>query len=188
MKVRELTGDMQLTRQEIAETNIIVTTPEKWDVITRKPGDGSLIPKVRLLIIDEVHLLADDRGAVIEVLVARTLRRVETAQTMVRLVGLSATLPNYEDVAVFMRVNKEKGLFFADDSFRPVPLSTCFLGVTEKNPFKQRGIMNDLAFRKVRTAIMNGKQVLVFVRGVLECWSEYHSLSHSCHQFYHSLF
>jgi antiviral helicase SLH1 len=41
--VRELTGDMQLTRKEIGETQIIVTTPEKWDVVTRKPtGEGEL--------------------------------------------------------------------------------------------------------------------------------------------------
>ncbi len=43
VKVRELTGDMQLTRQEIAETQVIVSTPEKWDVVTRKPtGEGEL--------------------------------------------------------------------------------------------------------------------------------------------------
>jgi antiviral helicase SLH1 len=43
IKVRELTGDMQLTRQEINETQVIVTTPEKWDVVTRKPtGEGEL--------------------------------------------------------------------------------------------------------------------------------------------------
>jgi antiviral helicase SLH1 len=37
------TGDMQLTKSEIAETQIIVTTPEKWDVVTRKPtGEGEL--------------------------------------------------------------------------------------------------------------------------------------------------
>ena len=36
-------GDMQLTRAEIDETQIIVTTPEKWDVVTRKPtGEGEL--------------------------------------------------------------------------------------------------------------------------------------------------
>ncbi len=34
--VRELTGDMQLSKRELAETQMIVTTPEKWDVITRK--------------------------------------------------------------------------------------------------------------------------------------------------------
>jgi len=43
IRVRELTGDMQLTKAEIAETQIIVTTPEKWDVVTRKPtGEGDI--------------------------------------------------------------------------------------------------------------------------------------------------
>lgn len=43
IRVRELTGDMQLTKAEIAETQVIVTTPEKWDVVTRKPtGEGEM--------------------------------------------------------------------------------------------------------------------------------------------------
>jgi antiviral helicase SLH1 len=43
IRVRELTGDMQLTKGEIEETQIIVTTPEKWDVVTRKPtGEGEI--------------------------------------------------------------------------------------------------------------------------------------------------
>lgn len=41
--VRELSGDQTLTRQQIEETQIIVTTPEKWDIITRKSGDRSYI-------------------------------------------------------------------------------------------------------------------------------------------------
>jgi activating signal cointegrator complex subunit 3 len=49
---------------------MLVTTPEKWDVVTRKPGDVSLAQLVRLLIIDEVHLLHGDRGPVIEALVS----------------------------------------------------------------------------------------------------------------------
>ena len=52
--VRELTGDMSLTKAEIANTQVLVTTPEKWDVVTRKPGDVGLATFVRLLIIDEV--------------------------------------------------------------------------------------------------------------------------------------
>ena len=43
MQVKELTGDMQLTKAEIMQTTMIVTTPEKWDVITRKgTGDVAL--------------------------------------------------------------------------------------------------------------------------------------------------
>lgn len=37
--VKELTGDMQLTKAEILQTQMLVTTPEKWDVVTRK-GTG----------------------------------------------------------------------------------------------------------------------------------------------------
>lgn len=83
---------------------------------------------VRLLIIDEVHLLHGDRGPVIEALVARTLRMVESSQTVIRVVGLSATLPNYIDVAQFLRVNPYLGLFFFDGRFRPVPLAQTFIG------------------------------------------------------------
>lgn len=39
--VKELTGDMQLTKAEIANTQLLVTTPEKWDLVTRK-GDGKV--------------------------------------------------------------------------------------------------------------------------------------------------
>ena len=106
---------------------------------TRKAGDGSLVSLVRLLIIDEVHLLADERGAVIESIVARTLRLVETSQSAIRIVGLSATLPNYIDVASFLRVSA-KGLFFFDSSFRPVPLTQSFVGVSEHNALKVRAL------------------------------------------------
>ena len=75
--VKELTGDMQLTKAEIMQTQMLITTPEKWDVITRKStGDIALTQLVKLLIIDEVHLLHGDRGPVVEALVARTLRQV----------------------------------------------------------------------------------------------------------------
>ena len=54
LTVRELTGDMQLTKSEISATQMLITTPEKWDVVTRKTGDVALTSLVRLLIIDEV--------------------------------------------------------------------------------------------------------------------------------------
>ena len=77
ISVRQLTGDMQFTDSEIAEIQMLVTTPEKWDEVTRKrSSDIALTQIVKLLIIDEVHLLHGDLGPVIEALVARTLRQV----------------------------------------------------------------------------------------------------------------
>ncbi|SGY69108.1 BQ5605_C004g02960 [Microbotryum silenes-dioicae] len=167
VKVRELTGDMKLTKKEVDETGVIVTTPEKWDVVTRKgagAGDGDVADKVKLLIIDEVHLLHEDRGAVVESIVARTLRQVESSQSLIRIVGLSATLPNYVDVADFLRVNRHTGLFYFDASFRPVPLEQHFLGVRGKagTPASRAGLDN-AAFEKVAELLKQGHQVMVFV-------------------------
>ncbi|KAL9306847.1 putative RNA helicase [Arabidopsis thaliana] len=160
--VRELSGDQSLTGREIEETQIIVTTPEKWDIITRKSGDRTYTQLVRLLIIDEIHLLHDNRGPVLESIVARTLRQIETTKENIRLVGLSATLPNYEDVALFLRVDLKKGLFKFDRSYRPVPLHQQYIGISVKKPLQRFQLMNDLCYQKVLAGA--GKhQVLIFV-------------------------
>ena len=164
IRVSELTGDRQLTKQQIADTQIIVTTPEKWDVITRKATDMSYTNLVRLIIIDEIHLLHDDRGPVIESIVSRTIRKMEQTGDAVRLVGLSATLPNYRDVASFLRVDPIKGLFHFDGSYRPCPLKQEFIGVTDKKPIKQRGTMDNIAYTKVIEQVgANKQQMLIFV-------------------------
>jgi pre-mRNA-splicing helicase BRR2 len=162
VKVGELTGDAQMTKQQIQETQLIVTTPEKWDVITRKSTDTSYTNLVRLIVIDEIHLLHDERGPVLESIVARTVRRAEQTGAAVRLVGLSATLPNYEDVAEFLRVDRAKGLFYFDASYRPVGLQQQFIGVTEKKAIKRYQVMNEVCYEKVLDQA--GKhQTLVFV-------------------------
>uniref|UniRef100_A0A673GML6 BRR2 homolog n=1 Tax=Sinocyclocheilus rhinocerous TaxID=307959 RepID=A0A673GML6_9TELE len=147
--VSELTGDHQLCKEEINATQIIVCTPEKWDIITRKGGDRTYTQLVRLIIIDEIHLLHDDRGPVLESLIARTIRNVELTQEDVRLIGLSATLPNYEDVATCLRVDPSKGLFYFDNSFRPVPLEQTYVGITEKKAIKRFQIMNEIVYEKI---------------------------------------
>lgn len=162
VKVRELSGDQTLTRQQIDETQIIVTTPEKWDIITRKSGDRTYTQLVKLLIIDEIHLLHDNRGPVLESIVARTVRQIETTKEHIRLVGLSATLPNYEHVALFLRVDPKKGLFHFDNSYRPVALYQQYIGITVKKPLQRFQLMNDLCYEKVMS--FAGKhQVLIFV-------------------------
>ncbi|KAI0650624.1 Sec63-domain-containing protein [Trametes meyenii] len=183
ISVRELTGDMQLTKKEIAETQIIVTTPEKWDVVTRKPtGEGELASKVKLLIIDEVHLLNDERGAVIETIVARTLRQVESTQSVIRIVGLSATLPNYIDVADFLSVNRHTGLFYFDSSFRPVPLEQHFIGVRGKpNSPQSKKNLDRVTYEKVSELVHEGHQVMVFVHARKETVKTAEALKEAAH-------
>lgn len=163
VSVRELTGDVNLTRQEVNETTIIVTTPEKWDIITRKAGERTFTNLVRLLIVDEIHLLHDERGPVLESIIGRTVRASELSALSTRIVGLSATLPNFKDVAAFMRVDLKRGLFHFDASYRPCPLQQCYVGVTSKKALKRFQTMNDITYEKVKSQVRNSNQVIVFV-------------------------
>ncbi|XP_055339489.1 activating signal cointegrator 1 complex subunit 3-like [Paramacrobiotus metropolitanus] len=164
LRVEEVTGDTQVAMHDLEKTQMIITTPEKWDVITRKSvGDTKLVGQVSLLIIDEIHLLNDERGPVIESLVARTIRMIEEQQKMIRIVGLSATLPTYEDVADFLHVNKEVGMFFFDGRFRPVPLRQTFIGMKTVPGGRNDVAMAEVMYEKLMENIKGGHQVLVFV-------------------------
>lgn len=43
----------------IAQADLIVTTPEKWDGVSRSWQNRSYVQKVAILIIDEIHLLGE---------------------------------------------------------------------------------------------------------------------------------
>ena len=168
--VRELSGDSSLSRRQISETQMIVTTPEKWDIVTRQ-GEGRVYTQlVRLVIIDEIHLLHDDRGPVLESIVARVIRQVETTAEPVRLVGLSATLPNYSDVATLLRVNPDKGMFFFHHSYRPVPLQMQYIGITERNALKRFRLQNEICYKKACGQRISGNQLLIFVHSRAETY------------------
>lgn len=67
-----VTGDSDIVDcQSLMSHNLIITTPEKWDVITRKWRDNkSLVEAVTLFMVDEVHLLNEDsRGPTLEAVV-----------------------------------------------------------------------------------------------------------------------
>ncbi|KAH8093028.1 hypothetical protein JL720_5202 [Aureococcus anophagefferens] len=169
MIVKELTGDAQLSKKDADAAHVLVVTPEKWDVVTRKQGGGgggdsmgSLASRCRLLIVDEIHLLAEERGAVLECVVARTTRLVESSQSQARLVGLSATLPNYEDVGSFLGCADDSVFFFGPE-FRPVPLKQTFVGVTETKRFQKLVKLDDLAFDVALSAVDRGHQAMIFV-------------------------
>lgn len=135
------------------ESCLIVTTPEKWDSITRK--HNSFLPNAQnntvrhLFLIDEIHALNDkSRGGSLEALLMRIMM-CEISQNSenlhkiipashVRIVAVSATCPNVKqigmwlDASLFMDTNLQveenhssctKVLQF-DNSFRPVPLET----------------------------------------------------------------
>ncbi|KAK0670172.1 putative ATP-dependent DNA helicase [Cercophora samala] len=131
LKCAELTGDTsQAEMRRVGDASVIVTTPEKWDSITRKWQDHRrLLQLVELFIIDEVHILKDVRGATLEAVVSR----MKTIGTNVRFIALSATVPNSDDIAQWLGRNHTNQHLPAlretfGEEFRPVKLQKFVYG------------------------------------------------------------
>lgn len=69
--VLELTGDVTPDLKALQKADVLITTPEKWDGISRNWQHRSYVSAVALVIIDEIHLLGQERGPVIEVIISR---------------------------------------------------------------------------------------------------------------------
>ncbi|KAI1118185.1 hypothetical protein F5Y14DRAFT_255347 [Nemania sp. NC0429] len=139
----ELTGDTsQAEAHRVGNASIIVTTPEKWDSVTRKWKDHRrLLELVRLVLIDEVHILKDTRGATLEAVVSR----MKTIGANIRFVAISATVPNIDDVAKWLGRDHQNQLEPAKyevfgEELRPVKLQRYVYGY--------EGVLNDFIFEQ----------------------------------------
>ncbi|KEG15366.1 RNA helicase, partial [Trypanosoma grayi] len=111
------TGDQELARShasgvpDVPNADIIITTPERWDSITRRWKEGvvwSLVASVALLLLDEVHTVSEERGAALEAVVSR-MKAIKASMSSrgprsytTRFVAISGTLPNIEDFAEWL--------------------------------------------------------------------------------------
>jgi replicative superfamily II helicase len=116
-----VTGERDLNPRRARHADVLVMTPEKLDSATRKHDSAryDFVTDVDVCVIDEVHLLdSDKRGPVLEVTVSRLRRLCDP-----RIVALSATMPNVEDVAAWLDAPAECTFEFSD-RYRPVDLET----------------------------------------------------------------
>jgi ATP-dependent DNA helicase HFM1/MER3 len=163
IEVAMITGDAAdpgSSFNDLASAHLIIATPEKWDSMTRRWQENFyLMASVKLLLVDEVHLLGDKtRGWCLETVVTR-MKTIHRAAEVVnvtpdelsrssyagtnsaaikmpfRMVAVSATLPNIAEVADFFQANEA---YSFDDSYRPIPLVKHILamGTRGKNEWK----------------------------------------------------
>jgi ATP-dependent DNA helicase HFM1/MER3 len=136
LKCGVFTGDSDASQlSKVRDATIIITTPEKWDSMTRSWRDhAKLMKMVKLFLIDEVHMLRSERGATLEAIVSR----MKSTGSGVRFIALSATIPNAEDVAAWLgrRPGQESVpalLEHFGQEFRPVQLEKHVHGFKSMN-------------------------------------------------------
>ncbi|KAK4981978.1 putative steryl acetyl hydrolase mug81, partial [Elasticomyces elasticus] len=161
LKLVELTGDNTPDTRTIRDADIIITTPEKWDGISRSWQTRNYVQQVSLVIIDEIHLLGGDRGPILEIIVSRMNYIASQKKGSVRLVGMSTACANAMDLGNWLGV--KEGLFNFRHSVRPVPLEIYIDGFPEQRGFcPLMQSMNRPTFLAIK-AHSPEKPVIVFV-------------------------
>ncbi|XP_067665183.1 probable ATP-dependent DNA helicase HFM1 [Haliotis asinina] len=168
----ELTGDTEMDELSGLHTaNLILTTPEKWDSMSRKWKDNrSLFQTISLFLIDEIHILNDStRGSTVEAVVSRMkiLRLTERAtdRPLMRFVGVSATIPNIEDIATWLGNPENPATSFKfGEKYRPVRLQKIVVGYPFKPGSSDFRFDMTLAYRlkSIIETYSNNKPSLVF--------------------------
>lgn len=132
------------------DARILIMTPERLDACTRIwRTHWTWIPEVDWLVVDEIHLLGDGhRGARLE----GTLSRFHRLNPFCRVLGLSATLGNREEIADWLEAVEWQ------TDWRPVPLEwkTIRYRKPEDKP--------DLLMGEISRVSREGGQSLVFVQ------------------------
>jgi helicase len=121
--------------------DILIATAEKCDSILRSRPEW--FDGVGLLVLDEIHLIASDRGPVYEILAAK-LRKLRPAM---QVLGLSATIGNADELAGWLSAE------LVESSWRPVKLSE---EVAVGGEYE--GLLGN-----VKENLSDGGQVMVFV-------------------------
>jgi len=156
-KVGISTGDLDESDKRVAKYDIIVCTSEKADSLLRH--GISWIDKIRVLVIDEIHLIHDPgRGPTLEVIISR----FKALNPDTQIIALSATIKNAVELADWLKAK------LVQSDWRPVTLKE---GVCFKNQIKfNDGSIGEVKGDKKKTleclveeSINDGGQTLIFV-------------------------
>ncbi|WP_218006254.1 DEAD/DEAH box helicase [Nocardia takedensis] len=100
LAVERLTGEYRVDAERIRAADLWVTTTEKFEAISRTSSLREALTDVGCLVVDEIHMLGDTtRGSFLEAILARVLG----ADRPPRIVGLSATVANADQLAAWLR-------------------------------------------------------------------------------------
>lgn len=100
LAVERLSGEYRVDAQRIRAADLWVTTTEKFEAISRTSSLREALTEVGCLVVDEIHLLGDPgRGSFLEAILAR----VRAGNAPTRIVGLSATVANADQIAAWLR-------------------------------------------------------------------------------------
>lgn len=132
------TGDYRLTpdrKKELEEANLIMMTNEMLSSRVRNYASehNDWLKDVGLIVEDEFHILGTSRGPHTEI----GLVKFCDINPNSRIIGLSATLPNVEEISNWVETLNNKKTYFLDSQYRPCPLGIHWETYFDKGSYSQ---------------------------------------------------
>lgn len=153
LKVERLSGETATDQAAVAAADLLVATTEKFESLCRATSMAETIAAVGTIIVDEIHLLGEPgRGAVLEAL----LTRIRMANTGTRLVGLSATAANANQLAEWLQATLVR------IAWRPTRLNQQVLTIPNEEKSVEMAQRNAVAVALAKEVTDHGGSVLVF--------------------------
>ena len=119
---------MQSDLEALSRGDVIISTPEKWDQITRKWRVRKQILDVSLYIFDEVHLLGEPHVDVSYEVVMSRARTIQKelgsnrgSPKQVRIVAMGSPISNSKDICSWLGIDHKQSCF----NFHPSSRSSC---------------------------------------------------------------
>ena len=123
LEVGKLTGDTTIDLKVLETADIVLSSSEHWDSLSRRWRQRKNVQNVNLFIIDELHLVGGDSGPTLEVVVSRARYVASQLEKHARIVALGSPIANARDVGDWVGASTQHVFNFAP-SVRPVPVIT----------------------------------------------------------------
>lgn len=161
LKLVKLTGETAMDLKLIAKGQIIITTADKWDVLSRRWKQRKNVQNIHLFIVDELQLIGGENGPVVEIVCSRMRYISSQIERQIRILALSASLSDYRDVAQWLGCNANATFNF-HPSVRPVPLELHIQGFNMTHNASRIAAMSKPVYNAI-TKYSPHKPVIIFV-------------------------
>lgn len=160
-ELNQIRIQIEHTSSFFLQSNIIVTTPEKWDVLSRRWKQRKNVQGVHLFIVDELQLIGGVEGPVIEVVCSRMRYISSQLERPIRIIGLGASIANSRDAAQWLGCSANNSFNF-HPNVRPLPLELHVRGFSMTHNASRIMSMAKPAYQSI-VRLSPGRPTIVFV-------------------------
>lgn len=153
-----LTGQATKDNMRLTSFDIIMATPESWDVFSRRWKSRKGFDQIGLFIADNIQLLSE-AGSAMEVMISRMRYITSQIDYHIRILALGTSIADYRDVAEWIGATQDHTFNFQPNA-RQQPIEIVIQGFDQNIRESRLHSMQKQLFQNIK---QHSRSALVFV-------------------------